>query len=186
MYKNRPRYISGSRVQRDGEITSLRRIVNWQKQNLSKNLRVRQLCRQKHLIHVQTRISGGRSTGKIAQRIYAEGRASKETASRATTKTTTGAAAQNETAAGIRRAFLPFGGEIDEQGRPHHGGDSGIGRAVALLFAKEGADCAVVYLNEHRDAKETQRLVEEEGRKCLLIAGDVGDEKFCKRAVAKP
>ena len=65
------------------------------------------------------------------------------------------------------------------------GGDSGIGRAVALLFAKEGADCAIVYLNEHRDAKETQRLVEQEGRKCLLIAGDVGNEKFCKRAVAQ-
>ena len=63
------------------------------------------------------------------------------------------------------------------------GGDSGIGRAVAVLFAKEGADVAVVYLNEHRDAKETKRLVEAEGRRCLLIVGDVGDEKFCKSAV---
>lgn len=63
------------------------------------------------------------------------------------------------------------------------GGDSGIGRAVAVLFAKEGADVAVVYLNEHKDAKETKRLVESQGRKCLLIAGDIGREKFCQAAV---
>ncbi|HEY1769991.1 MAG TPA: SDR family oxidoreductase [Chthoniobacterales bacterium] len=63
------------------------------------------------------------------------------------------------------------------------GGDSGIGRAVAVLFAKEGADSAIVYLNEHRDAQETLCLVEKEGRKCLLIAGDIGQEKFCQRAV---
>src|SRR2546423_1664457 len=63
------------------------------------------------------------------------------------------------------------------------GGDSGIGRAVAVLFAKEGADIAVIYFNEHRDARETKRLVEAEGRKCLLLVGDVGREKFCKDAV---
>lgn len=63
------------------------------------------------------------------------------------------------------------------------GGDSGIGRAVAVLFAKEGADVAVVYFNEHKDAKETKRLVENQGRKCLLIAGDIGREKFCQAAV---
>ncbi len=63
------------------------------------------------------------------------------------------------------------------------GGDSGIGRSVAVLFAMEGADVAVVYLNEHRDARETKRLIEEQGRGCLLIAGDVGNEAFCKRAV---
>src|SRR5687768_13509184 len=51
------------------------------------------------------------------------------------------------------------------------GGDSGIGRAVAVLFAKEGADVAIGYLNEEKDAQETRRLVEREGRKCLLIAG---------------
>jgi len=62
------------------------------------------------------------------------------------------------------------------------GGDSGIGRAVAIAFAREGADVAIVYLNEHEDAAETKRLVEQEGRKCLTIAGDVGDEKFCKKA----
>jgi NAD(P)-dependent dehydrogenase (short-subunit alcohol dehydrogenase family) len=63
------------------------------------------------------------------------------------------------------------------------GGDSGIGRAVAIAFAKEGADVAVVYLEEHKDANETRRLVEKEGRKCLLIAGDVGREEFCRKAV---
>ena len=63
------------------------------------------------------------------------------------------------------------------------GGDSGIGRAVAIAFAKEGADVAVIYLNEHKDAKETKRLVEAEGGRCHLIAGDVGQEKFCKAAV---
>ena len=63
------------------------------------------------------------------------------------------------------------------------GGDSGIGRAVAIAFAKEGAEVAVIYLEEHKDAKETRRLIEKEGRKCLLIAGDVGQEEFCRKAV---
>ena len=58
------------------------------------------------------------------------------------------------------------------------GGDSGIGRAVAIMYAREGADVAVVYLNEHQDAEETRRLVEKEGRRGYLIAGDVGDELF--------
>ena len=63
------------------------------------------------------------------------------------------------------------------------GADSGIGRAVAAAFAKEGADVTVVYLEEHKDAKKTQQLVEQHGRKCLLIDGDVGDEKFCAKVV---
>jgi len=63
------------------------------------------------------------------------------------------------------------------------GGDSGIGRAVAVTYAKEGADVAVVYLNEHQDAEETKRQVEQEGRKCILIAGDIGDVSFAKKAV---
>jgi NAD(P)-dependent dehydrogenase (short-subunit alcohol dehydrogenase family) len=65
------------------------------------------------------------------------------------------------------------------------GGDSGIGRAVAVAFAKEGADVAVVYLDEHEDARETERMVEAEGRRCLLISGDVGDERFCRSAVKR-
>ncbi|AOZ93871.1 SDR family oxidoreductase [Paenibacillus crassostreae] len=63
------------------------------------------------------------------------------------------------------------------------GGDSGIGKAIAVTFAKEGADVAILYLNEHGDAKDTRRQVEQEGRKCLLIAGDIGDELWCKDAV---
>jgi NAD(P)-dependent dehydrogenase (short-subunit alcohol dehydrogenase family) len=62
------------------------------------------------------------------------------------------------------------------------GGDSGIGRAVAIAFAKEGADVSVVYLEERKDANETKHLVEEHGRKCLLIEGDVGQEAFCRKA----
>jgi NAD(P)-dependent dehydrogenase (short-subunit alcohol dehydrogenase family) len=63
------------------------------------------------------------------------------------------------------------------------GGDSGIGRAVAIAFAKEGADVAIVYLNEHQDAEETKSQVEEEGRTCQLIPGDIGDEQFCRNAI---
>ncbi len=64
------------------------------------------------------------------------------------------------------------------------GGDSGIGRAVAVLFAREGADVAVAYLNEHEDAEETKRAVEKEGRRCITISGDVRDPEFCRDAVA--
>lgn len=65
------------------------------------------------------------------------------------------------------------------------GGDSGIGRSVAVLFAREGADIAIVYLSEHEDAKQTQRAVEREGRRCILITGDVADSEFCREAVAE-
>ena len=65
------------------------------------------------------------------------------------------------------------------------GGDSGIGRAVAVLFAREGADVAIVYLASHQDAEETKRCVEKEGRQCLLVPGDVKDPAFCKDAVEK-
>ncbi len=64
------------------------------------------------------------------------------------------------------------------------GGDSGIGRAVAVLFAREGADIAVSYLNEHEDARETKRQVENEGRRCLLLPGDVAQEGYCEDTVA--
>ena len=63
------------------------------------------------------------------------------------------------------------------------GGDSGIGRAVAVFYAREGANVAIVYLDEDEDAEETQRAVEAEGRRCLLIPGDVSDSTFCKEAV---
>lgn len=65
------------------------------------------------------------------------------------------------------------------------GGDSGIGRAVAIAFAREGADIAVLYLNEHKDAEETKRLIEKEGRRCILIAGDIGQERFCQESVQR-
>jgi NAD(P)-dependent dehydrogenase (short-subunit alcohol dehydrogenase family) len=66
------------------------------------------------------------------------------------------------------------------------GGDSGIGRAVAVLFAREGADVAFTYLSEeHTDAEETRRAIESEGRKALLICGDVRDSSFCRSAVEK-
>ncbi|WP_438351685.1 SDR family oxidoreductase [Paenibacillus sp. FA6] len=65
------------------------------------------------------------------------------------------------------------------------GGDSGIGRAIAVTFAKEGADVAILYLNEHDDARDTKMEVEQEGRKCLLITGDIGDEEYCKGSVKK-
>ncbi len=65
------------------------------------------------------------------------------------------------------------------------GGDSGIGKAVAIHYAKEGANVVIVYLDEHEDAEETKRQVEEEGQKCLLLSGDIGDEEFCKEIVKK-
>ena len=66
------------------------------------------------------------------------------------------------------------------------GADSGIGKAVALLFAREGADVIIVYLNEHADAKATKNIIEQKyGRQCLLIAGDLATEKFCNIAVSK-
>jgi NAD(P)-dependent dehydrogenase (short-subunit alcohol dehydrogenase family) len=65
------------------------------------------------------------------------------------------------------------------------GGDSGIGRAVAILYAKEGADVAIIYLNEEEDAQETKRQVEQEGRRCVTISGDIGDENFCQQAVRR-
>lgn len=65
------------------------------------------------------------------------------------------------------------------------GGDSGIGRAIAVHYAREGADVAIIYLNEDKDAEETKSLVEKEGGKCLLIRGDLKDRAFCKLAIEK-
>src|SRR5437868_11416783 len=63
------------------------------------------------------------------------------------------------------------------------GADSGIGRAVAALFAREGADIAILYLCEHDDAARSKEIVEREGRRAITIAGDLGDKQFCERAV---
>lgn len=65
------------------------------------------------------------------------------------------------------------------------GGDSGIGRAISILFAREGADIAIIYLSEHEDAEQTKAEVEAEGQKCLCIAGDVKDHLFCQKAIAE-
>jgi NAD(P)-dependent dehydrogenase (short-subunit alcohol dehydrogenase family) len=94
---------------------------------------------------------------------------------------------------GIEHRMRPRPDAVDESRRPSGklagrralitGGDSGIGRAVAALFAAEGADVAIVYLDEHEDAAETRRLVEESNRICVSIAGDIGDPDFCEQAV---
>lgn len=76
-------------------------------------------------------------------------------------------------------------GKLEGQVAIVTGGDSGIGRAVAVLYAREGADVAIFYLNEHEDAAETARCVEAEGKRCITIAGDVKDMEFCKQAVDK-
>ena len=76
-------------------------------------------------------------------------------------------------------------GKLEGQAAIVTGADSGIGRAVAVLFAREGADVAVMYLDEHEDAAETKRCIEREGRRCITIAGDVKDPAFCNDAVAK-
>lgn len=65
------------------------------------------------------------------------------------------------------------------------GGDSGQGRAIAAAYAKEGADVAIVYLNEHSDAEETKQYVQQYGRQCITIAGDIGNEAFCKQVVTQ-
>jgi len=64
------------------------------------------------------------------------------------------------------------------------GGDSGIGKAVALSYAREGADIAIIYLDEHEDAEDTKKLIEAKGRKCILIPGDIGDDAFCLNAIS--
>lgn len=77
----------------------------------------------------------------------------------------------------------PGAGKLKDRVALVTGGDSGIGRSVAVHLAREGADIAIVYLEENDDARETQRYVEAEHRKCLVIAGDVAKEEFCKEAV---
>jgi len=79
----------------------------------------------------------------------------------------------------------PGSGRLKDKVALITGADSGIGRAVAALYAREGADVAILYLCEHDDAAETKRIVEKEGRKAIAIAGDIGDKSFCERAVAE-
>ncbi len=74
-------------------------------------------------------------------------------------------------------------GRLDRRVALITGGDSGIGRAVAIAFAREGAKVAIAYRDEHDDARETRRLVENEGGAARLMAGDIGDEDFCRRIV---
>lgn len=102
--------------------------------------------------------------------------------------------AQKQTPPGLQTKMIPKpktkniekgSGKLKDKVAIITGGDSGIGQAVAVSFASEGADVVIIYLKEHKDAKETKRLVEEKGRRCLLIAGDVGKESFCKAAIKK-
>ena len=75
--------------------------------------------------------------------------------------------------------LYPGSGRLKDKVALITGADSGIGRAVAALFAREGADVAILYLCEHDDAAKTRKIVEQEGRKAITIAGDVGDKDFC-------
>jgi NAD(P)-dependent dehydrogenase (short-subunit alcohol dehydrogenase family) len=83
------------------------------------------------------------------------------------------------------RPRFPGAGKLKDKVALITGGDSGIGRATAVAFAREGAKVAIVYLEENDDASKTAKLVEEEGSKAIRIAGDIGDEKFCDAAVDK-
>jgi len=80
--------------------------------------------------------------------------------------------------------FWRGSGKLDGKVALITGGDSGIGRAVAVLFAREGADVAISYLSEHEDAEDTRLAVADEGRRCLLLPGDVASEDYCREAVA--
>jgi NAD(P)-dependent dehydrogenase (short-subunit alcohol dehydrogenase family) len=77
----------------------------------------------------------------------------------------------------------PGSGRLKDKVALITGADSGIGRAVAALFAREGADVAILYLCEHDDAAKTRQIVEGEGRRAITIAGDIGDKQFCEKAV---
>lgn len=85
-------------------------------------------------------------------------------------------------------SFAPWyrgSGKLEDKVAIITGGDSGIGRSVAVLFAREGADVTIVYLDEHEDAEETAQMVQNEGRRCLTIAGDLGQKDFCRKTVER-
>jgi NAD(P)-dependent dehydrogenase (short-subunit alcohol dehydrogenase family) len=83
------------------------------------------------------------------------------------------------------RPRYPGVGKLKDKVALITGGDSGIGRAVAVAMAREGAKVAIVYLEEHEDAEETLELVEDEGSRGIKIAGDIGDEAFCRRSIER-
>ncbi len=83
------------------------------------------------------------------------------------------------------RAEYHGSGKLEDKVALITGGDSGIGRSVAVMFAREGAEIAIVYLEETTDAEETRKLVEKEGRQCLLIPGDIGKSSFCAKTIDK-
>ena len=80
---------------------------------------------------------------------------------------------------------LPFTDKLKKKVVLITGGDSGIGRAVSILFARQGASVAIIYLNETKDAMDTKAMIESHGQKCLLIKGDIRKESFCKTAIRK-
>lgn len=81
--------------------------------------------------------------------------------------------------------FYPGSGRLAGKVAIVTGGDSGIGRAIVALFAREGADVAIIYLCEHEDARQSKAIVEAEGRRAILIPGDLGDKAFCEQAVVQ-
>ena len=102
---------------------------------------------------------------------------------------------QQQTVPGLQSAMSPVpdcgeqsyrgSGRLDGKRAVVHGGDSGIGRAVAIAFAREGADVLVSYLDEHQDAEDVARLVQEAGRQCVLISGDLSDPSHCRAVIER-